>query len=133
MAAEAGETADDRNVVRECAVAVQFVEIGEQFGNVVERVRTLRMSRDLRDLPRRQVRVESFVSCWLFFDNRSISSEISTAESSCTNRSSSILASSSAIGCSKSRNVVFMCSNPWVLRQRVFYPRGRCAKPVLNY
>lgn len=60
MAAEAREAADDRHVVRECAVAVQLVKIGKQFRNVIERVRTLRMPRDLRDLPRRQVRVEVF-------------------------------------------------------------------------
>src|SRR3569832_2437108 len=50
----------------------------------------------------------SLVSVWLFFCRRRISSEISSAESSCTKRSSSILASSSAIGCSKSRKVVFI-------------------------
>src|SRR5574339_159493 len=49
----------------------------------------------------------SFSSAWLFFCSRSISSEMSTAESSCTKRSSSIFVSSSAIGCSKSRKVIF--------------------------
>src|SRR5512137_2974172 len=49
----------------------------------------------------------SFSSAWLFFCRRSISSEMSTAESSCTKRSSSIFVSSSAMGCSKSRKVIF--------------------------
>src|SRR6478735_6068143 len=53
----------------------------------------------------------SFVRDWLFFCRRPISSEISSAESSCTKRSSSIFASSSAIGCSNSRNVVFIGIN----------------------
>src|SRR5258708_27974477 len=56
----------------------------------------------------------SLVSSRLFFESRSISCEMSTAESSCTKRSSSIFCSSSAIGCSKSRNEVFM-------RRRKFY------------
>src|SRR5882672_389962 len=50
----------------------------------------------------------SLVSAALFFSRRWISSEISVAESSWAKRSSSILASISAIGCSNSRNVVFM-------------------------
>src|SRR4051812_29715109 len=49
----------------------------------------------------------SFVRSRLFFDRRSISVEMSTALSSCTKRSSSIFCSSSAIGCSKSRKLVF--------------------------
>src|SRR2546423_3288119 len=50
----------------------------------------------------------SFINAWLFFCRRSISSEMSSADSSCTYRSSSILPSSSAIGCSNSRNVVLL-------------------------
>src|SRR5688572_5842936 len=49
----------------------------------------------------------SLVSSRLFFERRSISCEMSTALSSCTKRSSSIFCSSSAIGCSKSRKLVF--------------------------
>src|SRR4051812_16511545 len=60
----------------------------------------------------------SFVSCWLFLARRSISSEMSTAESSCTKRSSSIFCCSSAIGCSKSRKVCF----------KLVFP-ARCALP----
>src|SRR5512132_4701470 len=48
------------------------------------------------------------VSAWLFFCSRAISPEISTAESSCAKRSSSMRPSSSATGCSKARKVVFM-------------------------
>src|SRR5450830_660345 len=54
----------------------------------------------------------SLVSCWLFLARRSISSEMSTAESSCTKRNSSILESSSAIGCSKLRKVVLVIVPP---------------------
>src|SRR6478736_3944626 len=50
----------------------------------------------------------SLVRSRLFFERRSISWEMSTALSSWTKRSSSIFCSSSAMGCSKSRNVVFM-------------------------
>ena len=60
LAVETREAADDRQVVRIVAVAVQFVEIGEQLVHVVERVRALRMTGDLRNLPRRQVRVQIF-------------------------------------------------------------------------
>src|SRR4051794_16308416 len=49
----------------------------------------------------------SLVRSRLFFDRRSISCEMSTALSSCTKRSSSIFCSSSAMGCSKSRKLVF--------------------------
>ena len=41
-----------------CAVAVQLDGIGEDLVHVVERVRPLRMARDLRDLPRRQLGVD---------------------------------------------------------------------------
>src|ERR1700674_534476 len=50
----------------------------------------------------------SLVSVWLFFCRRSISCDMSTAESSCTKRNSSIFASRSAMGCSKSRKLVFI-------------------------
>src|SRR5688572_19106369 len=49
----------------------------------------------------------SLVSDWLRLVRRWISSEMSTAESSWTKRSSSMRVSSSAIGCSNSRKVVF--------------------------
>src|SRR5579862_3973855 len=49
----------------------------------------------------------SLVSSRLFFESRSISWEMSTAESSWTKRSSSIFCSSSAMGCSKSKKLVF--------------------------
>src|SRR5687767_13108453 len=50
----------------------------------------------------------SLVRDWLRLVRRWISSEMSTAESSCTKRSSSMRVSSSAIGCSNSRKVVFI-------------------------
>src|SRR5450759_2142065 len=49
----------------------------------------------------------SLVSALLFFCSRAISSEMSTAESSCTKRNSSIFASRSEMDCSNSRKVVF--------------------------
>ena len=107
LAVEARQPADDRSVVGEGAVAVQLLEIGEQALDVVERVRALRMARDLRDLPRRELAVDVLGERLALLVRRSISSEMSTAESSCTKRSSSMLVSSSAIGCSKSRKVVF--------------------------
>src|SRR5574343_41399 len=65
----------------------------------------------------------SLVNWALLLSRRSISSEISTAESSCTKRSSSILASRSAMDCSKSRKLVFMdCS---FSKLGAFYPKGQ--------
>src|ERR1044071_2402582 len=59
----------------------------------------------------------SLVSVWLRLARRWISSEMSTAESSCAKRSSSMRFSSSATGCSNSRKVVFI----WKMRGSVFY------------
>ena len=56
---EARDAADDRLVVRVHAVAVQLLELREDERDVVERVRTLRMARELRDLPGRQVREDA--------------------------------------------------------------------------
>ena len=58
LAIETGQAADDRQVVRIRAVAVQFVEVGEDFVDVVHRVRPLRVARDLRHLPRRELGVD---------------------------------------------------------------------------
>src|SRR6185295_2900279 len=55
----------------------------------------------------------SFVSCRLFLSRRSISSEMSTADSSWTKRNSSILVSSSAIGCSNSRKCRLLIEEVW--------------------
>src|SRR3984885_5134048 len=46
------QSADDGQVVAVHAVAVQFVPVGENHGHIVEGIRTLRMTRQLRDLPR---------------------------------------------------------------------------------
>src|SRR5262252_7710343 len=67
----------------------------------------------------------SRVSCWLFLVSRAISSEMSTAESSWTYRSSSIFVWSSAIGCSKSRKV---CFNAGVGKMRERRPLYRTAR-----
>ena len=39
LAVEARQAADDRQVVGECAVAVQLLEVGEDLVDVVQRVR----------------------------------------------------------------------------------------------
>ena len=54
-AGESREAADDREIVRIHAVAVQFLELVEDRNRVIERVWALRVARELRDLPRRQV------------------------------------------------------------------------------
>ena len=87
----------------EHAIAVQLVELAADEFGVVERVRPLRMARELRDLPGREVREDALVSCSALACRRVISSWMFTSESEARACSSSILASSSAIGCSKSR------------------------------
>ncbi len=57
-AVEPRHAADDGGVVAVAAVAVQLVKVGEDSSDVVERVRALRMPRDLRDLPRRELAVD---------------------------------------------------------------------------
>ncbi len=58
FAAEAAETADDRIVVAELAVAGERHEIGDQGVDEFETMRALRMARDLGFLPGRQFFVE---------------------------------------------------------------------------
>jgi len=55
---EPAQAADDRLVVGKGAVAVQFMEIGEDRVHIVHRVGTLRMARDLRHLPRSQLGID---------------------------------------------------------------------------
>jgi len=57
LAVEARRPADDRRVVGVLAIAVQFVEVGEDRVHVVERVGPLRMARDHCHLPRRELGV----------------------------------------------------------------------------
>src|SRR5215831_5007296 len=52
LSAKTRDAADDRGIVTERAVAVQLLETREDAVHVIERVRALRMARDLRDLPR---------------------------------------------------------------------------------
>ena len=56
---EARGSADDREVVAKHAIAVQLVEVLEDEPGVVERVGTLRMTRELRDLPGREIREDA--------------------------------------------------------------------------
>ncbi len=58
LAAKAAEAAHDGLVLAELAVARERREIGDEGGDVVEAVRSLRMTRDLRLLPRRQAPIE---------------------------------------------------------------------------
>ena len=58
LAAEPAEAADDRLVLAKFPVAGERREIGNEAGDIVDAMRTLRMARDLRLLPRRKVRVE---------------------------------------------------------------------------
>ena len=60
LAVEARQTAHDRQVVGEGAIAVQFVEVGKDLADVIERIWTLRVPGDLRDLPGCQVGVQIF-------------------------------------------------------------------------
>ena len=62
------QAADDRLVVGEGAVAMQFLEVGEDLGDVVQRVGPLRVARDLRHLPGASGWIDvSLVSCWLLW------------------------------------------------------------------
>ncbi|KAF4516425.1 hypothetical protein B566_EDAN003171 [Ephemera danica] len=56
---EARQAANDGMVVGEGAVAMEFFEVAEQQGEIVERVRTLRVAGDLGYLPGRQLRVDT--------------------------------------------------------------------------
>ena len=51
VAVEAGHAANDRGIIAEAAVAMDFAEIGEYALNVVERLRPLRMPRQFGLLP----------------------------------------------------------------------------------
>ena len=53
---EPRRAADDGEIVAIHAIAVQLVEVLEDEAGVVERVGTLRMARELRDLPGREIR-----------------------------------------------------------------------------
>ena len=50
---------DNGQVIRIHPVTVQFLEIGAQEGDVIERVRALGMTRQLRHLPRSEVREDA--------------------------------------------------------------------------
>ena len=54
-ALEPRQAADDGQIVAVHAIAVQFMPVGENHGHIVERIRTLRMTRQLRDLPGGQI------------------------------------------------------------------------------
>jgi hypothetical protein len=55
MFAQSRKTADHRAVIGEQAVAVEFLKIGERLADVIQRVRTFWMARELDALPRRKI------------------------------------------------------------------------------
>lgn len=55
LVVQAGDATNDRGVVGEVAVAMQLVELGEDVVDVVQGVRTTRVTRQARDLPAGQV------------------------------------------------------------------------------
>src|SRR5690606_15350865 len=59
LAFETRRSADDRVIVRVHTIAMQLLEVGEDRAHVVERVRPLRMARELRDLPLAQIRKDA--------------------------------------------------------------------------
>ena len=59
-AVEAGQTADDAQVIGKMPVAVKLDKVGEYFVDVVQRVRALGVAGDLGDLPGREVAVDVF-------------------------------------------------------------------------
>ncbi|KAF4530411.1 hypothetical protein B566_EDAN018552 [Ephemera danica] len=58
LAIEAGHAADDGQIISVVAITMQFMEIGEAFAYVVQRVGPLRVAGDLRHLPGRQARID---------------------------------------------------------------------------
>ncbi len=60
LALDTGETADQRLVVGIHAVAMKLLEVRKAARDVVERVGTKRMSRELRHLPRSQPGEDAF-------------------------------------------------------------------------
>ena len=58
LAVEARQAADDGGVIGEMAIAVQFLELGEDLGAIVQGLRALRVAGDLIDLPGRHIGVD---------------------------------------------------------------------------
>lgn len=81
---EAGQTTHNRQVVGEVAVAMHLHKICENFADVIQCVRTLRMTGNFGNLPGRQIGVNVFGQLLALLLSWSISSEISTADSLCT-------------------------------------------------
>jgi hypothetical protein len=58
LAVEAGQATHDAQVVRKVAVAVQFLEMGEDVAHIVQRVGPVRVAGNLGDLPGCEVAVD---------------------------------------------------------------------------
>ena len=103
FASKTAEAADDGRVLAVLAVAGERDEIGNQRRDIVEAVRPLRMPRDLRLLPRRQSGIEFLERQRRFALDAGDFVGDGASPSLLSARNSSILASSSATGFSKSR------------------------------
>src|SRR5579884_3277532 len=104
FAAKAAEPTHNGRVLSEFSVTRQRNEVGNQTSNVFEAMRPLRMTRNLGFLPRREVRIELFKrDRGLDLQTRDFFADGERVASFPIARSSSILASSSATGFSKSR------------------------------
>ena len=60
LAVKACQAADDGEVVRKVAVAVQLLKVGEDIVGVIQRIGALRVPRNLRHLPRPKPRINVF-------------------------------------------------------------------------
>ena len=98
------EPADDRRIVGERAIAGQRQEIVGDAGDIILEMRPLRMPRDLRLLPRRQLRIgvaQQLVGLGL--EPVDLGVDVDVVALFAVSRSSATRVSSSAIGFSKSR------------------------------
>ncbi len=58
LAVETGQTTNDGRIIRIIAVAMQLFEIGKQMLDVIQRIGALRVARNLRNLPGRELGVD---------------------------------------------------------------------------
>jgi len=58
IAVETRQATDDALVIGEVAIAMHLGEVGENFRDIVERVRAIGMARDLGDLPGREAAID---------------------------------------------------------------------------
>ena len=56
--ADAGQSSDDCWIITECSVTMQFDKVVEGLRDIVERIRTIRMTGDLHTLPARKISID---------------------------------------------------------------------------